>query len=143
MKKKLQDEMKNAMRDKDKLRLTTIRGILSAIQYEEMRKSKDTLSDDEILAVLRTELKKRSESLEYAEKDGRNELIDDLKKEEAIIKMFLPEQMSQEELEKVICAMKVANPAANMGEIMCQLRAQYNGKFDGKIASEVVKKILA
>ena len=84
MKKKLQEEMKNAMREKDKVRLMTIRGVLSAIQYEEMKKSKDCLSDDEIIAVLRSELKKRAESLEYAEKDGRTELIEDLKKEEEV-----------------------------------------------------------
>lgn len=143
MKKKLQEEMKNAMREKDKLRLMTIRGVLSAIQYEEMKKSKDALSDDEIIAVLRSELKKRAESLEYAEKDGRTELIDDLKKEEEVLKGFLPQQMSAEELETVVRNIKEGNPNANMGDIMKQLRTDYSGKFDGKLASEIVKKVLA
>lgn len=142
MKKKLQDEMKNAMREKDKLRLAVIRGVLSAMQYEEMRQKKDALSDDEIMAVIRAELKKRTEALEYAEKDGRSELIEDLKREEAILKEFLPEQMTAEELEGVVKGIKEENATAKMGDIMKVLRERYSGRYDSKMASEIVKKVL-
>ncbi|MGI6525554.1 MAG: GatB/YqeY domain-containing protein [Bdellovibrionota bacterium] len=142
MKKKLQDEMKNAMREKDKLRLAVIRGVLSAMQYEEMRQKKDALSDDEIMAVIRAELKKRTEALEYAEKDGRSELIEDLKREEVVLKEFLPEQMTAEELEGVVKGIKEENATAKMGDIMKVLREQYSGRYDSKMASEIVKKVL-
>lgn len=142
MKKKLQDEMKNAMREKDKLRLAVIRGVLSAMQYEEMRQKKDALSDDEIMAVIRAELKKRTEALEYAEKDGRSELIEDLKREEAILKEFLPEQMTAEELEGVVKSIKEENATTKMGDIMKVLRERYSGRYDSKMASEIVKKVL-
>ena len=142
MKKKLQDEMKNAMREKDKLRLAVIRGVLSAMQYEEMRQKKDALSDDEIVGVIKAELKKRAEALEYAEKDGRSELIEDLKREEAILKEFLPEQMTAEELEGVVKGIKEENATAKMGDIMKVLRERYSGRYDSKMASEIVKKVL-
>ena len=142
MKKKLQEEMKNAMKSKDKLALNTIRGVLSAIQYEEMRKSKDALSDEEIISVIRSEIKKRVEALEYAEKDGRTETVEELKAEEAVLKNFLPEQMTEEELTAVVQGYKAENPAINMGEVMKKLKESYAGKYDGKLASSVVKSVL-
>ncbi len=142
MKKKLQEEMKNAMKSKDKLALNTIRGVLSAIQYEEMRKSKDSLSDEEIISVIRSEIKKRVEALEYAEKDGRTETVEELKAEEAVLKNFLPQQMTEEELTAVVQGYKAENPAINMGEVMKKLKESYAGKYDGKLASSVVKSVL-
>jgi uncharacterized protein YqeY len=112
------------------------------MQYEEMRQKKDALSDDEIMAVIRAELKKRTEALEYAEKDGRSELIEDLKREEVVLKEFLPEQMTAEELEGVVKGIKEENATAKMGDIMKVLREQYSGRYDSKMASEIVKKVL-
>ena len=142
MKKKLQAAVKEAMRAKDKVRLSTIRGALAALQYEEMRKSKDELSNDESIAVLASEVKKRDEALEYAVQDGRAELQTELQAERAILFEFLPEQLDAARLTAIIQGLKQAEPGIALGAVMKKLREDYNGRFDGKLASEVAKKVL-
>ncbi len=142
MKQKLQDAMKQAMRDKDKLRLSTIRGVLAAIQYEEMRKEKDSLSDEETLAVLKNEVKKRTEALEFAKQSGRNDLQQELEQERAVLQSFLPRQMDAVELEKVISGIIASNEGIDLGGVMKKLREQHAGLYDGKTASELVKRAL-
>ncbi len=143
MKEELKASMKEAMKAKDKPRLQTIRSILSAFQYEEMQKGVDELDEKGCIAILQSELKKRKESLEFAEKDGRQDLIDEANAEIAVIESFLPKQLSNEELEKLVVTLKEENPDANMGVIMKSLKEKYAGQYDGRAASELVKKVLA
>lgn len=143
MKKNLQDAVKSAMRARDKARLETLRSLLSAIQYEEMQKGVDSLRDEETIALLKSELKKHQESLEFAEKSGRSELVDQSRVKIAIIEEFLPQQMSEEELRAAILTFRDANPDSQMGEIMKDLRERFQGAFDGKLASQLAKEVLA
>jgi len=142
MKARLQEAMKEAMRAKDKLRLNTIRGALSAMQYEAMRKSKDELSDDEAVAVLKSEVKKRDEAIEYAAKDGRGEMRAELEAERGVLLEFLPRQVSQAELEEAVRRMKEAEPGIALGPVMKRLREEYGARLDGKLASEAARRIL-
>lgn len=130
------------MRAKDKVRLNVLRGIVSAIQYEEIRKGKDALPDEEIVAVLKSELKKRDEAMEYAKKDGRVELQEELERERAVLMEFLPQQLSEAELEQMIQTMKAAEPGINLGAVMKRLRDEHAGRFDGKVASAVAKRLV-
>jgi uncharacterized protein YqeY len=143
MKQKLKAEMKSAMKAKDKVSLETIRGILSAIQYEEMNKGVDELEEKAIIAVLQSEVKKRKESLEFATQNDRSDMIESLKIEMALIEKFLPSQLSNEELAKIVSELKEQTPGANMGQIMGALKANYAGQYDGKAASQIVKEALS
>lgn len=142
LKDKLQSAMKEAMKAHEKVRLETIRGMLSAIQYERMQKNVEALADADCVTVLQREVKKRRESLDFAEKAGRQELADRAREEIAVIEKFLPQQMSSNELETILTAMKKENAALNMGMAMKLLKEKYSGKYDSKMASEIAKRLL-
>lgn len=140
MKAKLQNDMKQALRDKDKLKLSTVRGLLSAFQYEEMQKGED-LKEEQAIAILKNEIKKRKETLEYLEKDNRADEIKVTHEEIKIIELYLPSQMSEEEIRNTLTKFKTENPEGNMGLAMKYLKDNFNGQYDGKIASNLAKEL--
>jgi len=140
MKEKLKDNMKIAMKAKDKVRLETVRALISAIQYEEMQKGVEDLPSDAIVAILQREVKKRNEELEYAKQADRQDLQEKLNQESAIISEFLPKQLSSEELEEAILKELQSKPDQNMGMLMKSLKENYAGQYDGKLASELARK---
>jgi len=142
MKTKLQNAMKEAMKNREKEKLQTIRMLLSAIQYEEMKQNLDSLPEESVMAVLKSEMKKRRESLEFAQKDNREDIIETVKSEISTIEQFLPSQLSAEELEKIITQLKDSEDAANLGTVMKSLKENYAGQYDGKLASEIARKVL-
>lgn len=142
MKKQLQDQVKEAMRSKDKVRLETIRGILSAAQYLEMETGKEELSEQEYVGILQREIKKRKEELEFAEKAGRAEAIEKISSEIKVVEAFLPSQLSEKDIEKILVDLKAKDPSVQLGVAMKHLRDGYAGQYDGKVASEVAKRIL-
>lgn len=142
MKEDLRTAMKEAMKAKEKVRLETIRAILTAIQYEEVAKGTEDLPKDSIIAILQNEGKKRREAIEFAEKANRAEAIETLKLEIAVIENFLPKQLSAHELEKIVSDLRTVNPALNVGTAMKALKDGYLGQYDGKLASDVVRRVL-
>lgn len=141
MKSDLQSAMKEAMKARDKARVDTIRGLLAAIQYEEMEKKTEELSKEAILNVLQRELKKRKEEVEFAEKAARADLLPKLQEEMKVIEAFLPSQLSAEAVETLLRKIKESNPAINMGLAMKELKEKYAGQYDARAASELAKKI--
>jgi uncharacterized protein YqeY len=142
MKNKLKDSLKIAMKARDQVRLDTIRSLMAAIQYEEMQKETEDLPGDSILAIIRSEIKKRKEETDFAQKASRPELVEKLAKELSILEEFLPSQLGQADLEKIITELKQSNPGLNLGVAMKMLKDNYAGQYDGKIASDVAKRIL-
>ena len=138
----IKDAMKEAMRAKDKSRLETIRMLISAMQYDEIEKKVDDLNDDDTIAVIKRELKKREEEAEFAKQAGRSEILQGAEAAVAVLASFLPAQMSHEELKSAVAAIVAKAPGAQMGVIMGILKKDYAGKYDGKMASEVVKAVL-
>jgi uncharacterized protein len=142
MKERLQAALKEALKARNKVRLDTVRSVLSAIQYEAMDKKVEDLPDDQCLGVLQREIKKRREEIEFADQAKREDLKEKLKVEIATLEEFLPQQLSSPELEKVLMDLKAANPALNMSAGMKVLKEKYAGQYDGKMASELAKRIL-
>lgn len=142
MKDHLKSELTAAMKAKDKVRLSTLRSLLSAFQYEEMNKGVDELPEETTLAILKNELKKRKESLEFAEKANRTEDIDELKREMVIIEAFLPKQLTEDEIRAIITTMKGANPELSLGDVMRHLKEEFAGCYDGKLASSIIRSEL-
>jgi uncharacterized protein YqeY len=141
MKKEIQDQVKVALKAGNKLEVQTLRALLAAFQYEEMQKSKDELESTEATAILKNEIKKRRESIEFAEKAGRADQTDALSAEILILEKFLPQQFSAEKIEQLLVEIKAANPSWNMGQAMKQLKDLYPGQYDGKLASDTAKKV--
>lgn len=141
MKEEMKVALKEAMKAKNQVVMNTLRAALTAIQYEEVAKGTENLPATEITEILKREVKKRKEEMEFAEKANRPEALDALKLEISTLERFLPKQMSASELEKLITKLKTDNPAANMGIVMKTLKEQHAGLYDSKMASELAKKI--
>ncbi len=142
---RLTDDMKQAMRDKDKEKLSVIRMVKAALQNEAIKLGHD-LSDEEELTVLNRELKQRKDSLLEFENAGRSDLADKLKVEIEILMIYMPEQLSEEELEEIVKATIAetnASSKAEMGKVMGAIMPKVKGKADGSIVNRLVLKHLS
>jgi len=141
---RLNEDMKQAMRDKDKFTLSTIRMIRSTIKYLEID-VKRTLDDNEVLEILGREIKQRKDALQEFEKAGRDELAATTKAEIEIIHKYLPEQLSEEEI-KVIVQQTIqetgASSKSEMGKVMSALMPKVKGRADGKLVNQAVQQFL-
>lgn len=140
IKEKLQEQIKNAMREKNQHLLVTLRGLHSAIKQVEIDTRQD-VSEEGCINIVQKEIKKRRDTIKFAEDGGRQDLIDQNNKEIAILQAYLGEQMSEDKLREVISAL-IAGGADNLGKIMGGLNKEYKGKFEGKAASEIAKQML-
>jgi uncharacterized protein YqeY len=145
LREKLDEDLKAAMRAKDSLRMNTVRGLKSAIKYREIELMKP-LDDAGILGVVATEIKRRRDSVEQYKAGNRVDLADKEEAELRILQEFLPQQMSQAELEakvdQVIGQVGAKGPK-DMGAVMKALLPDVQGRADGKVVSELVKQRLA
>ncbi|HEY9061428.1 MAG TPA: GatB/YqeY domain-containing protein [Pseudobacteroides sp.] len=144
LKEKLLEDMKIAMREKDTLRKNAIQMVRSAILQVE-KDSKVILDDDSIIDVIGKEVKKRRDSLSEFEKSGRQDLIDNLKTEIDVLMQYLPEQLSEEELENIVKQAIQDTGASSMkdiGKVMQAVMPNVKGRADGKIINQIIKKIL-
>ena len=140
LKARLTEDMKDAMRAKDKDRLATIRLILAALTQREVDERIE-LDDTQVLAVLDKMLKQRRESIAQFESAGRTDLAEKEAAESAIIQTYLPAALSPAELDALIDATITATGAAgvrDMGKVMAAIKAQAQGRAD---MSEVSARI--
>ena len=145
LKEKLMQDFKDAMRDKDELKKNTVMMIRAAILQVEKDTQKE-LDDNSITEIIAEELKKRKDSLEEIQKTDRQDMIDQVNSEIAIIKAYLPEELSEEELTSIInetIAEVGATSMKDMGKVMQAVKAKTTGRADGKTINEIVKKLLA
>jgi uncharacterized protein YqeY len=150
LKEKINNDIKDAMRAREAETLSVLRMLNSAIKEREisLRKGEDvSLSDEQVIQVIASEVKKRKDSVAAYEQGGRKDLSDKENNEIKILEKYLPEQMSDEELEKVVknivetCQWHVS--LQDFGKIMGQVMPKVKGKADGNRISEMVKKILS
>ena len=146
LKEKLQADLTEAIRGRDEVKSGTIRMLLSAITNEEVAgKTAKVLTDAEIITVLSRETKKRREAVEAFTAAKRDDLADKEKAEGVIIAQYLPEQLSEAEIKKMIAdAITETNAAgpAGMGLVMKVLQPKIAGKADGGVVSALVKAAL-
>ena len=141
MKQKIQDDLKAAMKSGDKLRMMTLRSVLSEMSRLEKDVRRDP-TDAEILQIIKRERAKREESLEFARKANRQDLIDENETESKILQSYLPATASADEVRAEIQS-AVAAGAVQMGPLMKALRDKFGAGLDGKLASELAKEALA
>ena len=143
----IQEDMKAAMRGKEEMRLSTIRMLKSAIQYYEIQKGGAgyEATDEDVVEVAGREIKKRKEAIELYEKGNRQELADKEKAEMEVLQKYLPEQMSEDDVKKLIddaIASTGASTMQDMGKVMGILSPQIKGKADGGMVSSLVRSKL-
>ena len=138
------NDMKKALKENEKLKLSTLRLIRAAIKNAEISK-KDKLTEDEVIGVVTNNLKKLEESLDIFIKGQRPELADKAKREIKIIKEYLPEQLSEEEVEKIVKDTIIKfgfKGLQDIGPAMREIMPQLKGKADGKIVNKMVQDLL-
>ena len=147
LKEKLQSDLTDAIRSKDGVKSGTIRMLLAAITNEEVAgKSARVLSDAEVITVLSREAKKRREAVEAYTNAKRDDLANKEKEEAAVIALYLPEQLSESDIKKLIAdAIAETNAVgpAGMGLVMKVLQPKIAGKADGGVVSSLVKAALS
>ena len=143
----LNSKLKSAMREKNKVALESLRAIKSAILLLQTQSgSKETPDDNEITKLLQKLVKQRKESASIYREQGRVDLAELEEAQISIISQFLPEQLSPEEVEKVIdevIQLVGATTMKDMGKVMGMANKKIAGKADGKIIAEIVKKRLS
>ncbi len=145
LKQRLSDDVKNAMRSKDKPRLGVLRLITAAIKQREVDERIE-LTDDDVTVILDKMTKQRRESISQFEQADRQELADQEKFEIEIIKEYLPEQLSEEEIVKLVqeaISSSGASEMKDMGKVMGLLKPQLQGRADMGSVSGLIKKQLA
>lgn len=146
LKSKLQSDLNDAIKSRNTVVAETIRMVLSAITNEEVAgKEKKELSDAEVITVLTREAKKRREAAEAFEQGGRADRAAAERAEGEVIAGYLPEQLSEDDLNKLIAetiAAVGASGPADMGKVMGALKAKVAGKADGALVSTLVKAAL-
>lgn len=145
LKEQLQHDVKDAMKEKDKLRKDAIQMLRSAILQIEKDKQ-ITLDEDGLVEVLARELRSRMEALAEIEKGGREDLTESLKREIAIIRTYLPEPVSEAELEAIVREAFIetgAQSVKDMGKVMKAVLPKVKGRADGSQINAIVKQLLA
>lgn len=140
MKERLTNDLKTAMKEQNKELLSVLRMVKGAIQMEEI-KVKHELSDDEVIAIIGKQIKTRKESIVEFEKGGRNDLIEKTNEEINMLNVYMPKQLSEEEIKAEIDKVfEELKPATNeMGKIM-QALSNLKGKADMGLVSKLVKE---
>lgn len=146
IKDKLTEDMKAAMKEKEsgKLRLSVIRMARSAIKYIEIDKKKE-LTDEEVLEVVVREVKQRRDAIDEFTSANRQDIVDSLQAEIAVLMPYLPEQLSEEEIRslvKDVIAEVQPQSQKDMGKVMGKLMPKVKGKADGKLVNQIVKEFM-
>ncbi|WP_041121220.1 GatB/YqeY domain-containing protein [Jeotgalibacillus alimentarius] len=143
---RLNEDMKTAMRNKEKERLSVIRMVKSSLQNEGYKLGRSELTEDEELTVLSRELKQRKDSYAEFKSAGRDDLSDKLLDEIALIETYMPRQLSEEELEVIVIETineTNASSKADMGKVMSSIMPKVKGKADGARINKMVLQHLS
>jgi uncharacterized protein YqeY len=138
--KRLKSDLTAYMKAQDMDKLNVVRSILNEINIRDMKNIK--ITDEEVLKVLRGEIKKRKESIESFEKGGRQDLVEKELNEVKVIEQYLPAEMSDEELFNKVKAVVDTSEDKSFGVVMKAAVVTVNGAADGKRLSAAVKKAL-
>jgi len=140
MKTKVQEEIKEAMKSRDEKRLLVLRGLLSEIKKEEIDTRKE-LTEEKAIQIVQKEIKKRRDTIEFAQKGAREDIEKECRLEIEILQRYLGEQLSEEQLRAIVDQL-IQGGADSIGKVMGALQKDYRGKFDGKAASAIVQEKL-
>lgn len=142
----IMNDVKSAMREKDSIKLNTLRFLQSAIKNREIEMRPNPITSDEVMGVLKKLVKQRKESIEQYQAGGRQDLADQEAAELKILEGYLPTQMSRDKVEAIVgevIAALGAKAIKDMGPVMKEVQARTAGAADNKMVSEVVRAKLS
>ena len=141
----IEDDIKSSMKKGNKIKTSTLRMAKSEIKLLEINK-KNTLSDTETISVIQKMIKQRKESITQFNKAGRKELVEKETNEISFLEVYLPEQLTESELQKIVTTQinsSSANSIKDMGKVMGILKGELEGKADMGLVSNLVKELLS
>lgn len=150
LREQLMEELKDAMRQRDERRKSTIRSVIAASKQAETELDANgkrvSLDDDDILAIIAKQAKQRQESITEFRQGGREDLVAEEEAELAILQTYLPQQMTRQEItieaQQVIEEVGASSPR-DIGNVMKPLMTRLRGRADGKVVNQVVRELLA
>ena len=140
----INEDIKTSMKNKDAFKLSVIRMVKGAMQLEVINKKRD-LNDDEVIAIIAKQIKMRKDSIEEFKKASRDDLVEKTQKEVDILVTYMPEQLSEEEIIKVIDEVfEIVKPTSpkDMGIIMKEISPKVKGKADMGLVNKLIKEKL-
>ena len=143
---RLNDDMKQAMKNKEKEKLSVIRMLKASLQNEAIKHGKQELSEDEELTVLSREVKQRKDSLQEFQNAGREDLVEKIQTELTYVEIYMPKQLSEEEVSAIVkqtIAEVGASSKADMGKVMGAIMPKLKGKADGALVNKLVLQHLS
>ncbi|MGB2770659.1 MAG: GatB/YqeY domain-containing protein [Candidatus Zixiibacteriota bacterium] len=144
LKRRINQDAKEALKSKDILTLSVLRMLKSEIRYKEIERGSE-LSDDDVISVLSSAIKKRKDSIQQFEKGGRDDLASKEKEELAVVTKYMPEQVSEEELSRIISqaiSEEGATGVSDLGKVMKLVMPKVRGRADGKKVNQMVSSQL-
>ncbi len=145
IKETIEQQMKNALKSKDTFKLNVLRFILSHIKNKEIDLRRP-VTDEDVIKIIQTLVKQRKESLSFSQQANRQDLVEKEQEELKILESFLPSQLSEEEVEKIIDeVIENLKPLGlkDMGKVMKEVMPRVSGRFDGSKINEMVRKKLS
>jgi hypothetical protein len=145
LKERIDIDFKQSLKNQEKLRLSTLRLLISEIRNAEIAKQKE-LSEDELISVIKSEIKRRDQAITEYQKASRVDLVEKEKAERDILSAYLPEQLSEDEVEKLVrdvIAELNAGGSVQVGTVMGRVMAQVKGKADGNTVRRIVERLLS
>jgi uncharacterized protein YqeY len=140
----INEDIKTSMKNKDAFKLSVIRMVKGAMQLEVINKKRD-LNDDEVIAIIAKQIKMRKDSIEEFKKASRDDLVEKTQKEVDILVTYMPEQLSEEEILKIIEEVfEIVKPTSmkDLGMIMKEISPKVKGKADMGIVNKLIKEKL-
>jgi uncharacterized protein YqeY len=142
---RINSDLVSAMKARDKERTIALRGLKAAVKYREIDK-RDDLTDEDVIAVVSSTVKKHRDSIEQYEKAGRDDLVREEKAQLDVALAYLPEQLGPEEIEKqvdeIIAEVGASGPS-DIGKVMKGIMPKLKGRADGKLTKEIVTRRLS
>jgi len=145
LKEKILNDMKEAMKNKDELRLRVLRSVKSAIGYFEVEGEKKVATDEDVQKLILKEIKKRQESVEAYRNAGREDLAKNEEEELMILQEYAPKMLSREDIQKIVGEIieQMHATQKDFGKVMKETMARVKGAADGKLVNDVVKEMLS
>jgi uncharacterized protein YqeY len=141
----IDSDLKNAMKSGEKDKVSTLRMLMAAIKNKQIDKRPEPLTETDVQDTVRSLIKQRKDSIEQFTKGGRQDLVDKETAEVAVLSVYLPQQLGQDEVERLVreaIAQTGAQGAKDMGKVMKALMPVIAGRADNKLLSELVKNAL-
>lgn len=142
---RINEDLKVYMKSKDTFKLGVVRMVKGAVQLEKINLKKEELSDDEIIKLISKQIKMRKDSIAEFTKAGRLDLVQQNEKEIDVLKEYMPEEMSEEEVINIINEAISSTGASNikeMGKVMREVTPKVSGRFDmGRVSSIIKEKL--